>query len=125
MTMNGVTARLQAFDRVLEPKTERGIHAHHNLTLGVANSLVAVEAGAVLVDASIAGMGAGAGHSPIVPFIAVAVGDGWALGVDLVALASGAGDTVRPFYVRQVPVALDHFTSCFPVFFFSFPTTTT
>src|SRR3546814_21078525 len=45
MTMNGVTARLQAFDRVLEPKTERGIHAPNNLTLGVANLLVAVEAG--------------------------------------------------------------------------------
>lgn len=36
LNMDGYRERLLAYDRMLEASTERGVHAHHNLSLGYA-----------------------------------------------------------------------------------------
>lgn len=82
---------------------EIGFHGHHNLAMGVANSLAAVEAGAARIDGSVAGFGAGAGNTPLEVFAAVCDMYGVETGVDLTAIMSAAEDVAVPIMGDQLP----------------------
>jgi 4-hydroxy-2-oxovalerate/4-hydroxy-2-oxohexanoate aldolase len=99
-----VAARVRALREVLRPDTEIGFHGHHNLAMGVANSLAAVEQGATRIDGSAAGLGAGAGNTPLEVFAAVCDRMGVHTGVDLYRFMDVAEDLVVPMMDHPIRV---------------------
>jgi 4-hydroxy-2-oxovalerate/4-hydroxy-2-oxohexanoate aldolase len=105
MLPDDVTARVGLLRQRLKPETEVGFHGHHNLAMGVANSLAALKVGANRIDGSCAGLGAGAGNTPLEVFVAVLQRMGIEHGVDLYKLIDVAEDLVVP--MMDTPVRID------------------
>nr|Q0PHX9.1 RecName: Full=4-hydroxy-2-oxovalerate aldolase; Short=HOA; AltName: Full=4-hydroxy-2-keto-pentanoic acid aldolase; AltName: Full=4-hydroxy-2-oxopentanoate aldolase [Spirochaeta aurantia]ABH03012.1 MhpE [Spirochaeta aurantia] len=80
-----------------------GFHAHNNLGMAIANSIAAIEAGAVLIDGSIRGFGAGAGNAQLETLVAVLERLGVATGIDLYRVLD-AGDFAETLFVKELPV---------------------
>jgi 4-hydroxy-2-oxovalerate/4-hydroxy-2-oxohexanoate aldolase len=100
-----VKIRLGAVREALQPETELGFHGHHNLAMGVANSLAAIEVGANRIDAAAAGLGAGAGNTPMEVFVAVCDLMGIETGVDVFKIQDVAEDLVVP--IMDFPIRID------------------
>ncbi|GLS16522.1 4-hydroxy-2-oxovalerate aldolase [Hydrogenophaga electricum] len=110
MLPDNVKDRVSALQAVLKPETEIGFHGHHNLGLGIWNSIAAIEAGASRIDGSVAGLGAGAGNTPLEAFLAVCERLGIETGVDLFKLMDVAEDVIVPMMDHMVRVDRDSLT---------------
>ena len=110
MLPDDVTARVRRLRDELRPETEVGFHGHHNLHMGIANSLAAIEAGARRIDGSVAGMGAGAGNTPLEVFVAVLDRMEVEHGVDLWKVMDVAEDIVYPLMTHKVRADRDSLT---------------
>lgn len=107
MLPEDVRAHVSAVREALQPETELGFHGHHNMAMGVANTIAAIEAGANRVDASCAGMGAGAGNTPMEVLVAVLDRMGAEHGVDLFKVSDVAEDIVYPMMTHKVRIDRD------------------
>lgn len=105
MLPDDVTARIGLLRAELPKEIEIGFHGHHNLGMAIANSLAAIEAGATRIDGSVAGLGAGAGNTPLEVFCAVLDRMGVETGVDLFKIMDVAEDLIVP--IMDQPIRVD------------------
>ena len=105
MLPDDVKERLSAVRQALNAETELGFHGHHNMAMGIANSLAAIEVGANRIDAAAAGLGAGAGNTPMEVLVAVCARMGIETGVDVFKIQDVAEDLVVP--LMDFPIRID------------------
>jgi len=97
-------ARVEALVAEIGDQAQVGLHGHQNLCLAVANSLVAVQAGAKQIDGTLCALGAGAGNSPTEVLAAAFAKMGVRTGLDMSGLLAAAADVALPF-IPQLPWA--------------------
>lgn len=78
-----------------------GFHAHNNLSLAVANTVAAIEAGAKIADGTTRGFGAGAGNCQLEVLAAVLEKMGYTTGIDWYKLMDVSDNVVKTFSNRQ------------------------
>ncbi|PSL12877.1 4-hydroxy-2-oxovalerate aldolase [Marinobacterium halophilum] len=104
MLPDEVTAKIGLLRAELPSNIEVGFHGHHNMGMAIANSLAAIEAGASRIDGSVAGLGAGAGNTPLEVFCAVLERMGVETGVDLYKIMDVAEDLIVPMMDQPIRV---------------------
>jgi 4-hydroxy 2-oxovalerate aldolase len=102
LVLDEVTQRVGALVDELGDDAEVGFHGHQNLSLGVANSILAYQSGATWIDGSLCGLGAGAGNAPTEVLVAAFDRMGVETGVDLDAVLAAAENVTRP-YISRLP----------------------
>ncbi|MBE9399038.1 4-hydroxy-2-oxovalerate aldolase [Pontibacterium sp. N1Y112] len=110
MLPDEVTEKIGLLRAELNPNTQIGFHGHHNMGMAIANSLAAVDAGAIRIDGSVAGLGAGAGNTPLEVFVAVLERMQADHGIDLYKIMDVAEDRVVPFMDQPIRVDRDALT---------------
>jgi 4-hydroxy 2-oxovalerate aldolase len=93
--------RVAALVAELGDAAQVGFHGHNNLALGVANSVLAVRAGARQIDGATRALGAGSGNAPTEVLAAVFDRLGVRTGLDVGAMLRAAEEVVRPFMLRE------------------------
>jgi len=101
---DGVRDRTQALVAELGNDAQVGFHGHQNLSLGVANSIVAYENGARQIDGTLCALGAGAGNSPTEILATVFELMDVPTGVDTDAVLAAAEEVLKPM-IQRLPVA--------------------
>lgn len=107
MLPDEVSEKIALLRKELPEAVEIGFHGHHNLAMGIANSLAAVEAGARRIDGSVAGFGAGAGNTPLEVFAAVCERMGVDTGVELDRIMDAAEDVALPLMTEPTRISRD------------------
>lgn len=110
MLPDEVTTKIGHLRQHLKPDTEIGFHGHHNMAMGISNSLAAIEAGAARIDGSVAGLGAGAGNTPLEVLCAVLHRMGAEDGIDLYKIMDVAEDLVVPMMDHPIRIDRDALT---------------
>ncbi|MDP3188425.1 4-hydroxy-2-oxovalerate aldolase [Limnobacter sp.] len=110
MLPEDVYEKIDAVRQALKPETEIGFHGHHNLSMGVSNSIEAIRAGARRIDAAAAGLGAGAGNTPMEVLVAVCERMGINTGVDVFKISDVAEDLVVPIMDHPIRIDRDSMT---------------
>jgi 4-hydroxy 2-oxovalerate aldolase len=100
LLMHEAQARFEALIAEVGDDAWVGYHGHQNVSLGVANSVLAYEAGVRYIDGSLCALGAGAGNSPTEVLAAVFDRLGVDTGLDVLGLLDAAENVVRPYLQR-------------------------
>lgn len=100
LVLSDAQQRIKAVIDEIGHQAQVGFHGHQNLSLGVANSVLAYQAGARQIDGALCALGAGAGNSPTEVLAATFERMGIRTGVDLGEVLSAAEDIVRPLIPR-------------------------
>ena len=100
MVLGDAQERVRALIRELGGDAQVGFHGHQNLSLGVANSVLAYQEGATQIDGALCALGAGAGNSPTEVLAATFDRLGIRTGVDVMGVLAAAEEVVRPIIPR-------------------------
>ncbi|WP_428034996.1 4-hydroxy-2-oxovalerate aldolase [Amphritea sp.] len=120
MLPDEVTEKIGLLRAELDSSIEVGFHGHHNMGMAVANSLAAIDAGAGRIDGSVAGLGAGAGNTPLEVLVATLVRMEAVHGIDLYKIMDVAEDLIVPMMDQPIRVDRDALTLGFAGVYSSF-----